>query len=47
MANKQDVWQGTLALMILKTLETLGPQHAQTISCSAIAWGGRCASPNC
>jgi PadR family transcriptional regulator PadR len=27
MANKQDVWQGTLALMILKTLETLGPQH--------------------
>jgi transcriptional regulator len=27
MANKQDVWQGTLALMILTTLETLGPQH--------------------
>jgi PadR family transcriptional regulator PadR len=27
MANKQDVWQGTLALMILKTLETMGPQH--------------------
>ena len=27
MAEKADVWQGTLALMILKTLETLGPQH--------------------
>src|SRR5947199_2676022 len=27
MATKKDVWQGTLALMILKTLETLGPQH--------------------
>jgi transcriptional regulator len=27
MGNKQDVWQGTLALMILKTLETMGPQH--------------------
>jgi PadR family transcriptional regulator PadR len=25
--NKTDVWQGTLALMVLKTLETLGPQH--------------------
>jgi PadR family transcriptional regulator PadR len=25
--NKTDVWQGTLALMILKTLETLGAQH--------------------
>jgi transcriptional regulator len=22
-----DVWQGTLALMILKTLETMGPLH--------------------
>src|ERR1700680_1156272 len=31
MANKQDVWQGTLALMILKTLETLGPQHGYGI----------------
>jgi len=24
---KADVWQGTLALMVLKTLETLGPLH--------------------
>jgi transcriptional regulator len=32
MAKKQDVWQGTLALMILKTLETLGPQHGYGIA---------------
>ena len=25
MGDKKDVWQGTLALMALKTLETLGP----------------------
>jgi PadR family transcriptional regulator PadR len=25
--DKTDVWQGTLALMVLKTLEVLGPQH--------------------
>jgi transcriptional regulator len=27
MGDKADVWQGTLALMVLRTLETLGPQH--------------------
>ena len=27
MGGKADVWQGTLALMVLKTLETLGPLH--------------------
>src|SRR5947199_5282165 len=27
MNEKAEVWQGTLALMVLKTLETLGPQH--------------------
>jgi transcriptional regulator len=27
MGDKADVWQGTLALMVLKTLETMGPQH--------------------
>src|SRR6266700_369449 len=32
MSNKQDVWQGTLALMILKTLETMGPQHGYGIA---------------
>jgi PadR family transcriptional regulator, regulatory protein PadR len=25
--DKTDVWQGTLALMVLRTLETLGPLH--------------------
>jgi PadR family transcriptional regulator PadR len=32
MGNKHDVWQGTLALMILTTLETLGPQHGYGIA---------------
>ena len=32
MADKADVWQGTLALMVLKTLETLGPQHGYGIA---------------
>ena len=27
MDEKTDVWQGTLALMVLRTLETMGPQH--------------------
>ena len=26
-AQKSEVWQGTLALMVLKTLETMGPLH--------------------
>jgi PadR family transcriptional regulator len=25
--EKSDVWQGTLALMVLKSLDTLGPMH--------------------
>jgi transcriptional regulator len=25
--DKTDIWQGTLALMVLKTLEAMGPQH--------------------
>src|SRR5580704_17765186 len=32
MGNKADVWQGTLALMILKTLETTGQQHVYGIA---------------
>ena len=32
MGNKTDVWQGTLALMILKTLETMGAQHGYGIA---------------
>jgi PadR family transcriptional regulator, regulatory protein PadR len=30
--DKPDVWQGTLALMVLKTLETLGSQHGYGIA---------------
>jgi transcriptional regulator len=32
MAGKTDVRQGTLALMVLKTLETLGPLHGYGIA---------------
>ena len=31
-SSKSDVWQGTLALMILKTLEMLGPLHGYGIA---------------
>jgi PadR family transcriptional regulator PadR len=27
MGEKADVWQGTLALMVLRTLKSMGPQH--------------------
>jgi transcriptional regulator len=27
MKDKHEVWQGTLALMVLRTLDTMGPQH--------------------
>jgi PadR family transcriptional regulator PadR len=32
MAEKADVWQGTLALMVLKTLESMGAQHGYGIA---------------
>ena len=32
MGHKTDVWQGTLALMVLKTLETMGPLHGYGIA---------------
>src|SRR5262250_1668242 len=32
MGEKTDVLQGTLALMVLKTLEMLGPQHGYGIA---------------
>jgi PadR family transcriptional regulator PadR len=31
-SNKADVWQGTLALMVLKTLEAMGPLHGYGIA---------------
>ena len=27
MGNKKEVWLGTLSLMVLRTLSTMGPQH--------------------
>ncbi len=27
MADKTEIWQGTLAIMILRTLDAMGPQH--------------------
>ena len=30
--EKSEVWQGTLAMMVLKTLEVLGPQHGYGIA---------------
>jgi PadR family transcriptional regulator, regulatory protein PadR len=32
MGDKKDVWQGTLALMVLKTIETMGPLHGYGIA---------------
>jgi len=32
MAETTEVWRGTLALMILKTLETLGPLHGYGVA---------------
>ena len=32
MGKKTDIWQGTIALMVLKTLQTMGPQHGYGIA---------------
>ena len=32
MGDKTEIWQGTLALMVLKTLESMGPQHGYGIA---------------
>jgi transcriptional regulator len=32
MGDKTDVWQGTLSLMVLKTLEAMGPLHGYGIA---------------
>ncbi len=32
MGDKADVWQGTLALMVLKTIDALGPMHGYGIA---------------
>jgi PadR family transcriptional regulator PadR len=33
MREKNEVWQGTLAIMVLKTLDAMGPQHGYGIAC--------------
>jgi transcriptional regulator len=32
MKEKNDIWQGTLGLMVLKTLDIMGPQHGYGIA---------------
>jgi PadR family transcriptional regulator PadR len=32
LGERADVWQGTLALMVLKTIEMMGPQHGYGIA---------------
>ena len=32
MGDRADVWQGTLALMVLKTIESIGPIHGYGIA---------------
>ncbi|MGH9719824.1 MAG: PadR family transcriptional regulator [Bryobacteraceae bacterium] len=32
MKQKTDIWQGTLALMVLKTLEVMGPLHGYGVA---------------
>ena len=32
MNHRPDVWQGTLALMVLKTLEAMGPLHGYGVA---------------
>ena len=32
MEDRNDVWRGTLAIMVLKTLDVMGPQHGYGIA---------------
>ncbi|HVA71868.1 MAG TPA: PadR family transcriptional regulator [Candidatus Limnocylindrales bacterium] len=44
--GKKDVWQGTLALMALKTLESMGPLHGYGIARRIEQTSGHCLSVN-
>ncbi len=33
MNEKNEIWQGTLAIMVLRTLDTMGPQHGYGLAC--------------
>ena len=37
MGGRTDIWQGTLALMVLKSLESMGPQHGYGIARRIVA----------
>jgi PadR family transcriptional regulator, regulatory protein PadR len=32
MGERSEVWQGTLALLVLRTLETMGPLHGYSLA---------------
>jgi PadR family transcriptional regulator PadR len=32
MSDTSDIWRGTLAIMVLKTLEVMGPQHGYGVA---------------
>lgn len=32
MGDRKEIWQGTLALMVLKTLESMGPLHGYGVA---------------
>ena len=46
MGDKTDIWQGTLALMVLRTLEVMGPQHGYGLARRSGQTSGRAFSIN-
>ena len=46
MGDKTDVWQGTLALMVLKTIQSMGPLHGYGIARRIEAISGNLLSLN-
>src|SRR4051794_38251576 len=47
MGNKNEVWLGTLALMVLRTLATMGPQHGYGLAKRIALISGDRLSVNC
>ena len=46
MADKTEVWLGTLSLMVLRTLATMGPQHGYGLARRIEQISGECLSLN-
>jgi transcriptional regulator len=44
--ERSEVWQGTLALMVLKTLQSMGPQHGYGIARRIEQTSGDCLAIN-